>query len=211
MITLYSKATSNGRKASIMLEESGLDYVVRPMALNKMEQKENWYLQINPNGRIPCIVDNQGPNEETVTIFESGAILVYLAEKCGQFLPFDPVARFETLNWLFFASGHVTHTGMAIMWQVRSRDRGEEHSNLKLWQTENDRVYGVLERGLEGRRYLSVDYSIADISIWPWIYRYDLAGLNLEKFPNVKNWFERIAARPAVQRGIQIPPRNDDF
>ncbi|MBB42916.1 MAG: glutathione S-transferase [Rhodospirillaceae bacterium] len=211
MITLYSKATSNGRKASIMLEEVGLEYVVRAMALDKKEQKENWYLQINPNGRIPCIVDDQGPNGDPVTIFESGAILIYLAEKAGQLLPLDPVARFEVLNWLFFASGHVTHTGLAVMWQVRSRERGEEHSNLKLWQAENARVYSVLERGLEGRKYFSVDYSIADIAAWPWIYRHQLAGISLDKFPNLKNWFERIADRPAVQRGLQVPPRNDAF
>ena len=130
MITLYSKATSNGRKASIMLEESGLDYRVRPMDLDAGEQKEDWYLAINPNGRIPCIVDDDGPDGRAVTVFESGAILIYLAEKSGRLLPEDPVARMEVLNWLFFASGHITHTGLGVHWQIRCRDAGEEHAHL---------------------------------------------------------------------------------
>jgi len=194
-----------------MLEESGLEYVVRPMALDKMEQKESWYLQLNPNGRIPCIVDDQGPKKDRVTLFESGAILMYLAEKSGQFLPVDPAARLECLKWLFFASGHVTHTGLALMWQVRQRDKLQPHPSLKLWQTENARVYGVLEHGLKGRDYLSFDYSIADIATWPWIYRHKIVGINLDKFPNIKSWFYRIGDRPAVQRGMQIPPRDDEF
>ena len=130
MITLYSKATSNGRKASIMLEESGLAYKLRPMALDAGEQKEDWYLAINPNGRIPCIVDDDGPDGRAVTVFESGAILIYLAEKSGRLLPEDPVARMEVLNWLFFASGHITHTGLGVHWQIRCRDAGEEHAHL---------------------------------------------------------------------------------
>jgi len=211
MITLYSKATSNGRKASIMLEESGLDYTVRPMVLEKKEQKEDWYLAINPNGRIPCIVDDDGPGGEAVTLFESGSILIYLAEKSGKLLPQDPVKRLELLNWLFFASGHVTHTGLGVHWQVRERDAGRAHAHLEIWQTENNRVYGVLDRGLSGRDYLAGDYSIADVAAYPWIYRHDMQEIDLDRYPNVGNWLERVGSRPAVQKGLQIPPRDDGF
>ncbi len=211
MITLYSKATSNGRKASIMLEESGLDYTVRYMALENKAQKEDWYLAINPNGRIPCITDDDGPDGKAVTVFESGAILVYLAEKSGRLLPADQLARMAVLNWLFFASGHVTHTGLNVHWQVRNRDAGKEHAHLAMWQQENNRVYGVLERGLEGRDYLAGDYSIADIATYPWIYRWDMQEIDLGDFPNVKQWLACLGERPAVQRGLQIPPRDDDL
>jgi len=211
MITLYSKATSNGRKASIMLEESGLDYTVRPMVLEKKEQKEDWYLAINPNGRIPCIVDDDGPGGEAVTLFESGSILIYLAEKSGKLLPQDPVKRLEVLNWLFFASGHVTHTGLGVHWQVRERDAGRAHAHLEIWQTENNRVYGVLDRRLSGRDYLAGDYSIADVAAYPWIYRHDMQEIDLDRYPNVGNWLERVGSRPAVQKGLQIPPRDDGF
>jgi len=209
MITLYSKATSNGRKASIMLEESGLEYTVRPMALENMEQKEDWYLSINPNGRIPCIVDDGGPEGRAVTVFESGAILIYLAEKSGRLLPDDPAARMEVLNWLFFASGHITHTGLGVHWQIRRRDDGEEHAHLDVWQTENNRVYGVLNRGLEGRDYLAGDYSIADVAAYPWIYRWQMQEIDLDSYPNVRDWLARVGGRPAVRRGLQIPPRDD--
>ena len=211
MITLYSKATSNGRKASIMLEETGLDYIVRPMALEKKEQKEDWYLAINPNGRVPCIADDDGPDGAPVTVFESGAILQYLAEKSGLFLPKSGANRVEVLNWLFFATGHVTHTGLAVHWQVRCRDAGEEHAHLDLWQAENNRVYGVLERGLAGRDYLAGGYSIADIAAYPWIFRWQMQEIDLAAYPNVEGWLARIAARPAVQRGLNIPPRADGF
>jgi GST-like protein len=209
MIDLYTWATPNGRKASIMLEESGLDYAVRPMALEDMEQKEDWYLAINPNGRIPCIVDDDGPGGQAVTVFESGAILIYLAEKSGRLLPEDPAARMQALNWLFFASGHVTHTGLGVHWQVRCRDAGKEHAHLDVWQTENNRVYGVLDRGLAGRDYLAGEYSIADVSAYPWIYRWRFQEIDIDRYANVRDWLARVGDRPAVQRGLQVPPRDD--
>jgi len=211
MITLYSKATSNGRKASIMLEETGLDYNVHPMALEKKEQKQDWYLSFNPNGRIPCIVDDDGPNGEQIVLFESGSILVYLAEKSQSLFPKDILKRMEVYNWLFFASGHATHAGLGVHWQVRERDAGREHAHLEIWQTENNRVYGVLERGLSDREYLAGEYSIADIAAFPWIYRHDMQEINLDLYPNVRAWLGRVGERSAVQRGLQIPPRNDGF
>jgi GST-like protein len=209
MITLYSKATSNGRKASIMLEESGLAYTVRPMVLERKEQKQDWYLAINPNGRIPAIVDDDGPGCQAVTVFESGAILMYLAEKSGRLLPQDAIARMEVLKWLFFASGHVTHTGLCVHWQVRQRDAGLEHAHLEQWQAENNRVYGVLERTLEDRDYLAGDYSIADIATYPWIFRWEMQEIDISSYPSVAAWLGRVHERPAVQRGLRIPPRDD--
>lgn len=209
MITFYSKATSNGRKASIMLEETGLDYTIRPMVLEEKEQKQDWYLAINPNGRIPCIVDDDGPGGASVTLFESGAILIYLSEKSGQFMPADPVARCDVLNWLFFASGHVTHTGMGVHWQVRHRDEGKEHAHLGVWQEENNRVYSILNGALAARDYLAGEYSIADIAAYPWIYRWRMQEIDLAAYPHVAAWLERVGARPAVQRGLQVPPRQD--
>jgi GSH-dependent disulfide-bond oxidoreductase len=211
MITLYRKATSNGRKASIMLEETGLPYVVRPMALEAGEQKQDWYLKINPNGHIPCITDDDGPDGQSITMFESGAILMYLAQKSGQFLPMDAAGQAQVLNWLFFASGHVTHTGMCVHWQVRHRDTGKEHAHLTHWQDENNRVYGVLEQALVQRDYLAGEYSIADIAAFPWIYRWSMQDIDLGRYPGVARWLERIKARPAVQRGMQVPPRDDDL
>ncbi len=194
-----------------MLEESGLDYIVRPMALENKEQKEDWYLDINPNGRIPCITDNDGPGGDEVTIFESGAILIYLAEKCHRLLPDKPNARLKVLNWLFFASGHITHAGLGVHWQIRCRDAGEEHAHLGIWQEENNRVYGVLNRSLEEKNYLAGEYSIADVAAYPWIYRWDMQEIDLDDYPNVKSWLNRVGNRPAVRRGLQIPPRDDDF
>ncbi|MFM1813737.1 MAG: hypothetical protein RLZ98_432 [Pseudomonadota bacterium] len=209
MLTLYSKATSNGRKVSIMLEETGLSYSVRYIALEKKEHKEPWFLAINPNGRIPTIVDDEGPGGEKVTVFESGAILMYLAEKAGMLMPADPVQRVEVLKWLFFASGHVTHTGLAVHWQVRNRDEGREHAHLEQWKHENERVYGVLELALAGRDYLAGDYSIADIAAYPWCYRWKFQEIDIDRYPRVKGWLGRVGARPAVQRGLQVPPRDD--
>ena len=211
MITLYSKATSNGRKASIMLEEAGLAYIVHPMALESGEQKQDWYLAINPNGRIPCIIDDDGPDGTSITLFESGAILTYLAEKSGRFLPIQSAARCEALNWLFFASGHVTHTGMCVHWQIRNRDNGKEHAALAGWQEENNRVYGILNTTLASRDYLAGEYSIADMAAYPWIYRWNMQEIDLSKYSRVRDWLARVGDRPALQRGMQIPPRDDNL
>lgn len=213
MITLYSKATSNGRKASIMLEETGLPYAVRPMALEKKEQKEPWYLALNPQGRIPTIVDDEGPEGAPVTVFESGAILLYLAEKSGKFLPTDPADRARVAEWLFFASTHLTFGGMQVHWLVRRREKGEPHPDLDMWQEENARVYGVFEHTLaEGGPYIAgEDYSIADMAAFPWIYRWEMQEIDWGPFPRLKAWLERVGARPAVRRGLQVPPRDDAF
>ena len=212
MITLYAKATSNGRKASIMLEETGLEYQVRPMALEKKEQKEPWYLEMNPNGRIPLITDDDGPGAEPVTVFESGAILVYLAEKAGAFLPVEAQAqaRARVMEWLFFASTHLTFGAMQVHWLARLVDQGKPHSDLADWQEENARIYGVFEQGLADGPYLAGgDYSIADIATYPWIYRWQMQGIDFDAFPRFKAWFDLVGKRPAVISGLGIPPRDD--
>jgi GST-like protein len=210
MITLYAKATSNGRKASIMLEEIGLPYEVRPMALERKEQKEAWFLEMNPNGRIPVITDDDGPGGAPVTVFESGAILLYLAEKSGLFLPTEPRDRARAMEWLFFVSTHLTFGAMQVHWLMRLRDAGEPHPDLEMWQAENARVYGVLDQGLADSPYLAgADYSIADVAAYPWVYRWDMQGIDLDAFPRLKSWFATVGARDAVVRGLGVPPRDD--
>jgi GST-like protein len=213
MITLYSKATSNGRKASIMLEESGLSYRVRAMDLDAREQKEPWFIALNPQGRIPVIDDDDGPDGRQVTVFESGAILIYLAEKSGRFLPADGRTRADVLKWLMYASTHLTFTGMQVHWQVRLRDEGRPHDLLSVWQEENNRVYGAFEQGLaDGRPFLAGDtYSIADIAAFPWIHRWKMQEIRLGEFPAVSAWYARVGARDAVRRGLDVPPRGDDL
>ena len=211
MITLYSKATSNGRKASIMLEETGLSYRAQPMDLTAKEQKQPWFLALNPQGRIPVIVDDDGPGGQPISVFESGAILIYLAEKAGKFLPTAPHPRAEVMKWLMFTSTHLTFTAMQVHWQVRLRDQGAAHDLLRIWQEENERVYDVYELGLaDGRRFLAGDdYSIADIAAYPWIYRWRMQEVPLHSMPGLKAWFERVGARDAVKRGLAVPPRDD--
>ncbi len=210
MITLYAKATSNGRKASVMLEETGLAYEVRPMALDRKEQKEAWFLEINPNGRIPVITDDDGPDGAPVTVFESGAILIYLAEKSGQFLPTAPGGRARVMEWLFFVSTHLTFGAMQVHWLARARDSGRPHPDLEMWQEENARIYGVLEQGLDDGPYFGgEDYSIADIAAYPWVYRWEMQGIVLDAFPRLKSWFSMVGARDAVVRGLGVPPRDD--
>jgi GST-like protein len=211
MITLYSKATSNGRKASIMLEEAGLSYRARPMDLTAKEQKQPWFLAINPQGRVPVIVDDDGPEGQPVTVFESGVILIYLAEKAGKFLPTASRPRAEVMKWLMFTSTHLTFTAMQVHWQVRQREEGAAHDLLRVWQQENERVYEVYELGLaDGRRFLAGDdYSIADIAAYPWIYRWKMQEVALHSMPGLKAWFERVGARDAVKRGLAVPPRGD--
>jgi GST-like protein len=211
MITLYSKATSNGRKASIMLHETGLRHQVRAIDLVAREQKQPWFLALNPQGRIPVIVDDDGPGGRPVTVFESGAILMYLAEKSGKFLPAAVRPRAEVVKWLMYASTHLTFTGMQVHWQVRLRDEGKPHDLLAAWQEENERVYGAFELGLaDGRRFLAGDeYSIADIAAFPWIHRWKMQEIALGAFPAVSDWYARVARRDGVRRGLDVPPRGD--
>ncbi len=206
MIDLYTWSTSNGRKASIVLEELGADYTVHPIHIGKGDQFTPEFLAINPNGKIPAIVDSDGPGGVPITVFESGAILIYLAEKFGRFLPAEPVARMEVIQWLMFQMGGIG----PIFGQVHHFLRAAKEKvpyGIERYGTEARRLYGVLDRRLDGRDHLAGDgYSIADIATWPWVLRHEWQQIDLADYPNVKRWFDAIGSRPAVQRGIQIPP-----
>ncbi len=209
MIDLYTAATPNGHKVSIVLEELGLPYTVHALDLMKREQKEDWYLKINPNGRIPSIVDRDNGD---FAVFESGAILMYLAEKTGKLLPGDVKRRSEVIQWLMFQMGGVgPMQGQA---NVFFRYAPEKISYaIERYQKETLRLYGVLEARLESQQehgedvYLCGDYSIADIATFPWVRSYAWAGLRIKTLPLLRAWLTRIAARPAVQRGLAVPAR----
>lgn len=201
MITLYTAATPNGMKASIMLEELGVDYTVRTLSFDAMEQKSEEFLAINPNGRIPAIVDHEHGD---FAVFESGAILIYLAEKYDALLPKDPKRRSEALQWLMFQmSGVGPMQGQAnVFFRYAS-----EHIPFAIerYQKETRRLYEVLERRLQHVDYLAGDYSIADIAHYPWITIHDWAGVSVEGLPRLQAWMKRVGDRPAVQKGMAIP------
>ncbi len=201
MIDLYTSATPNGWKASIMLEELGIPYTVHPIQLQAMEQKQDWYLRLNPNGRIPTIVDR---DDGDFAVFESGAILVYLAEKTGRFMPSDPKGRSTVMQWLMFQMGGVgPMQGQA---NVFFRYAPEKIPfAIERYQSETRRLYEVLDRRLADHEYLAGDYSIADIATWPWVSIHFWAGVEVEGLPHLQRWIEAVRARPAVQAGIAIP------
>ena len=201
MIDLYTSQTPNGWKASIALEELALAYEVHPINLGAGEQKAPEYLRINPNGRIPTIVDR---DEDNFAVFESGAILIYLAEKTGRFLPTDRKGRSTVMQWLMFQMGGIgPMQGQA---NVFFRYFPEKiPAVIERYHNETRRLYEVLETRLHGREFLCDDYSISDIATWPWVRIHAWSGIEIDDLPNVQAWIERIAARPAVQRGVEIP------
>jgi GST-like protein len=209
MIHLHSRATPNGRKVAIALEEMGLPYTVHPVDLSRKEQKTPEFLALNPNGRIPVIVDDAAPGGP-VTVFESGAILTYLAETSGRLLAADGLARVEALKWLFFGSSQVTHTAMQVHYLLRRKEAGEPHDNLAVYAQELERLYGILDKVLETRDYLAGEaYSIADIASWTWVDRHQAHGIDIAPWPRLGDWLRRIEARPATRRGYDVPPRGD--
>lgn len=201
MIDLYTSATPNGWKASIVLEELGVPYTLHAISLSKGEQKAPDYLKINPNGRIPAIVDR---DEGNFAVFESGAIMIYLAEKYGRFMPKDVKGRSEVIQWVMFQMGGIgPMQGQANVF-FRYAPEKIPYA-IERYQTETKRLYRVLESRLESREYLCGEYSIADMANWSWVSLHFWAGVEIDDLPNVKAWAERIRARPAVQRGIAIP------
>jgi glutathione S-transferase len=202
MIELYTAPTPNGHKVSIMLEELGLPYEVRAIRLPDNEQKEPWYTALNPNGRIPTIVDR---DNDGFTVFESGAILIYLAEKTGStLLPQDPKKRSQVLQWLMFQMAGVgPMQGQAHVF-VRYAPERIEYA-ITRYTEEVKRLYTILDRRLEGRDYLCDDYSIADIATWPWVRIHFWADVSIDDLPNLQRWRDRIRERPAVERGIAVP------
>ncbi|MDR3417611.1 MAG: glutathione S-transferase N-terminal domain-containing protein [Nevskia sp.] len=203
MIDLYTAPTPNGHKVSILLEELGVPYTVHPINLASGEQKRPEYLKLNPNGRIPTIVDREAGG---FAVFESGAILIYLAEKYGRLLPADVRGRSEVVQWLMFQMGGIgPMQGQA---NVFFRYWPEKYQPaIDRYQHETKRLYGVLEQRLEGRDYLCGDYSIADIANFTWVNIHAWSGVAVDDLPRLQQWLDRIRARPAVQRGLAVPGR----
>ena len=203
MIQLYTWATPNGRKVSIMLEEVELPYEVHPINIAKGDQLKPEYLAINPNNKIPAIIDSDGPDGKPLKLFESGAILMYLAEKTGKFLPQEMAKRYEVIQWLMFQMGGVG----PMFGQANYFFRLEEKVSFAIerYYKEAIRLYKVLEQTLGQRDYLAGEYSIADMATYPWVGRHDGHNVKLEEFPNVKRWFDTISQRPAVKRGMAVP------
>jgi GSH-dependent disulfide-bond oxidoreductase len=204
MIDVYSWATPNGHKIHIMLEELGLEYKAIPIDIGAGDQFTPEFLAISPNNKIPAIVDSDGPNGKPLALFESGAILFYLAEKTGKFLPLDPVGRYTTMQWLMFQMGGVgPMLGQAHHFRIYAPEKIEYAVNR--YSNEAKRLYGVMDKQLGVTRFLAGnDYSIADIATFPWTRSWKNQGIELDEFPNVKRWFDEISARPAVIRGVDV-------
>ena len=201
-IKLYTAATPNGWKISIALEEMGLPYEVRVIDFSAMEQKADWYVKLNPNGRIPTLED------EGFTLFESGAILIYLAEKTGKFLPKGVQERSRVLQWLMFQmSGIGPMMGQANVFFRYFPEKIQPV--IERYQREVTRLFGVLERQLATHEYVAGAYSIADMALWPWVSGYDYSGVSVEEFPSLKRWLALLGARPAVQAGRDVPIKRD--
>ena len=204
MIDLYYWTTPNGHKITIFLEESQLDYDIKLINIGKGEQFNPEFLKISPNNRIPAIVDHSPTDSgEPISIFESGAILLYLAKKIKQFLPTDIRGEMEVMQWLFWQMG-----GLGPM--LGQNHHFSQYAPEKIpyainrYVKETERLYGVLDKRLQDREYIAQDYSIADMAVYPWIVPYQQQQQNLGDFPNVKRWFETVENRPAVQKAYEI-------
>jgi glutathione S-transferase len=201
MIELYTARTPNGHKVSIALEELGLPYTAHRMALREGVQKQDWFLKINPNGRIPAIVDKDAGD---FPLFESGAILIYLAEKTRRLLPPDGKARATTLAWLMFQMGGVgPMMGQANVFYRYFPEKLP--GAISRYQNESRRLFEVMDRRLAEAEWLAGDYSIADIATWPWVRTYDWSGVSIDGLPHLQRWHEAMNARPACQRGLLVP------
>jgi len=205
MIQLYTWGTPNGKKASIMLEEIALPYEVHAINLGQGDQFKPEYLAINPNNKIPSIIDTDGPGGKPLTLFESGAILMYLAEKTGKLWPADLRQRYSVIQWLMFQMGGVG----PMFGQANYFFRLEEKVPyaIERYHKEALRLYGVLEKALGQNEYLAGKYSIADVATYPWVWRHEMHHVKLEEFPHVKAWYDKISERPAVKRGMDIPKK----
>ncbi len=206
MIELYTAATPNGFKVSIALEEMELPYEVHAINLGAGEQKNEQFLKICPNGRIPAIVDRE---EGNFPVFESGAIMVYLAEKTGKLLPSETKKRSEVMQWLMFQMGGIG----PMMGQANVFYRYFEEkipAAISRYQNESKRLFGVLNGQLEKREYLAGEYSIADIANWAWVRSHNWSGVEIDDLPHLQRWVNALYERPACQEGIKIPPREQD-
>ncbi|MCP5267554.1 MAG: glutathione S-transferase N-terminal domain-containing protein [Zoogloeaceae bacterium] len=200
MINLYTWGTPNGRKVSIMLEECDLPYSVQKIDITRGEQFDPAFVSINPNSKIPAIVDDEGP----VTLFESGAILIYLAEKTGRFLPSSGNSRHQVLQWLMFQMGGVGPMFGQAHHFMRYAPEPVPYA-IERYSKETLRLYGVLDKQLTVSECLAGDYSIADMATYPWVARHEWHGVDLAQFPAVRRWFDAVGGRPAVQCGMAVP------
>lgn len=204
MIDLYTWSTPNGRKVSIMLEETGLDYRVKPVNIGQGEQFAPEFLKISPNNRIPAIVDHAGPKGQAFALFESGAILLYLAYKSGKLLPGDPAQQFKVMQWLMFQMGGIGPMLGQAHHFLRAAPQPVPYA-IERYTQETRRLYKVLDHQLEDHEFIAGDYSIADIATYPWIARHEWHRVALADFPAVQRWFAGMGARPAVQQGMAKP------
>jgi GSH-dependent disulfide-bond oxidoreductase len=200
MIDLYTFTTPNGRKASIMLEEVELPYTVHSIDIRKDDQFAPEFIAINPNSKIPAIVDH----DRNITVFESGAILIYLAEKTGQLLPQETKSRFNVLQWLMFQMASVGPMFGQLNHFRRFAPEQLPYA-ISRYETETLRLYGVLNRQLQDQEFICGEYSIADVATYPWVAIYEFQGLTLDQHPHLKRWVETVEQRPAVQRGMAVP------
>lgn len=205
MIDLYTWGTPNGRKVSVMLEECGLPYQAFPVNISKDEQFEPDFLKISPNNKIPAIVDSDGPDGQPISVFETGAILIYLAQKTGRFLPSDPRKFADVMQWLMWQMGGVG----PMMGQAHHFRRFAPEKipyAIDRYTNETRRLYGVLDKQVSDKEWLAAgEYTIADIATFPWIARHEWQGMVLEDFPNLKRWYDAIWARDAVKKGFEVP------
>ncbi|OGA08712.1 MAG: glutathione S-transferase [Betaproteobacteria bacterium RIFCSPLOWO2_02_64_14] len=204
MIDLHTWTTPNGRKVSIMLEEIGLPYNVHPINIGKGEQFTPEFIALNPNSKIPAIVDPEGPDGGPIAMMESGAILIYLAGKTGRLLPEAARGRYVALQWLMFQMGGVGPIFGQVHHFLRAAKEPVPYA-IERYTKETQRLYGVLDGRLKDHEFLADEYSIADIATYPWVARYEWHKTNLGDYPHVKRWFDAISARPAVQRGMKVP------
>ncbi len=206
MIDLYTFSTPNGRKVSIMLEELGLAYRVHAVDIGKGDQFSPEYVAINPNSKIPSIRDEDGPGGKPITLFESGAILIYLAEKAGSLLlPTEARARYSVIQWLMFQMGGIGPMFGQANHFIKFAKEDVPYARRR-YKGETVRLYGVLDKRLAQTKYLAgKNYSIADIAAFPWVDRFEYHEVDLESFPHVKKWYDGIAARTAVKKGMEVP------
>ena len=206
-IQLFGFDTPNARKISVALEEMGLPYQVSIVDITKEEQFDPAFLKISPNNKIPAIVDADGPGGRPISVFESGAILIYLAEKTGLFMPRDPAARVAVLEWLMFQVGGFGPMPGQVHHFIALGDESNRRYGLERFSAETRRLYGVMDRRLAEQEYFAGELSIADFAILGWVWRHERHRVDLADFPHVQRWYQNLLARPAVARGFAVPMR----
>lgn len=204
VIDLYTWGTPNGRKISVALEEMALPYAVHPIDITQGKQFDEAFLKISPNNRIPAIVDPDGPDGAPISVFESGAILIYLAEKTGRFLPSDPRARVQAMEWLMWQVGGFGPMPGQVHHFLGVSNPQDQRYGLERYSKETHRLYGVMDKRLATNEFFAGELSIADFAILGWAWRHERHKVDLSAYPNVKRWYEQMMARPAVKRGFDV-------